>query len=191
MRRIAIDFDEVLFPMSKQMNKHYEAKYKCELLPKKMKRYDYPWYYDISPDEAKYLVHSFYDSVYAIDAKPIQHSIEGIRKLSQKNKLYVVTGRQLYLGSIKTTENFLNTFYKNCFEDVIYTNSYSLYGPPTSKSQEMKKIGAECLIDDNVENCNLPSDFKYILFGNYPWNQEECLDRMLSWNDCYYLNEYF
>ena len=193
MKRIAVDMDEVMFPMVSQLNKHYSSVYKKAAPAKPPHVYNYAQYYNISDTQSKKLVQSYYESSHAYECKPLEYSQQTLQKLYKKHKLYVVTGRQKYKSCIKLTEHLIDTYFPGLFEDIVYTNSYSLEGKETPKHIVCEQMHIALLIDDSVMNCQLAEsrNIKSILFGNYEWNiEDEYCSRMLCWNDEYYINRY-
>lgn len=133
--------------------------------------------------ECRQLVRDFYSSPLHAGAPPIAGSRHGLLELSSSFDVYAVTGRQVY--SIEHTEEWLERHFHGLIKDVVYTNSYSLVGPPTSKAEACALLGADVFLDDLPENCReverdagIPS----VLFGDYPWNaRADDLDRIESW----------
>ena len=186
-KKIAIDFDEVLCPMIPHLNKHFERIYKRRS-PKSMpSTYNYAKYYGISDIESKKLVHSFYYSTIAYETKPIKDAVSAIKALKNKgHELSIVTGRQSYPQCKKVTHYLLEKYWYNCFDNVIFTNSYSLNGESISKSDVLKKLDADIFIDDSLENyneCKTLFTTECIVFGNYDWNiSNDEIHRENSWN---------
>jgi 5'(3')-deoxyribonucleotidase len=183
-KRIAIDMDEVLFPMIKPLARHYISKHKKAIPAKLPKVYDYCKYFNLSETESKLLVESFYYSHQSTTVTPLQHSVNAMQTLAQDNLLYVVTGRQTYKQCINVTHHLLNKHFNGIFDDVYFTNSYSLYGSEIPKSEICEKLGIDMLVDDSVYNCvqsQENSNIKSIVFGEYPWNEDTAITRIKSW----------
>ena len=175
--KIAIDFDEVLFPMLPQLHKY--AKKKLPTYTKKMKNEKYNYLFsdifNLNEDDSKWLVHGYYNSNEAFETKPLKHSIESIKELSKKHKLYIVTGRQTYYSAKHNTEYLLNRYFNNCFEDILYSNSYSLNGTSYKKSELCNNLGITTIIDDSPEICIEceNQNIEGVLFGDYPWTRSD------------------
>lgn len=183
-KRIAIDMDEVLFPMIKPLAKHYSSKYKKAVPAKLPKTYNYSQYFNITEMESKCLVESFYYSDYSKNVKPLQYSVDTMKLLAEENLLYVVTGRQTYDQCINVTHDLLNEYFNGIFDDVYFTNSYSLYGSETPKSEICEKLDIDVFIDDSVYNCiecQKLLNLKSIVFGEYPWNEDTTITKIKSW----------
>lgn len=184
-RNIAVDMDEVLFPMISRLDRYYKRKYKKSPPIHYPKKYDYSTYFNISVNESKEFVNSFYYSDIAYSTKPINNSVNAMRKLkNNNNRLSVVTGRQTYPQCKNVTSYLLQTHFGNLFDKVIFTNSYSLHGTETAKSDICKLHNFDLLIDDSVYNCkeSLENNIESILYGEYEWNKDcHDLTRIPSW----------
>ena len=166
MMKLAIDIDEVLTPFLPTMLRWRQPR--C--LPKK-----YPYIcrtiYDISEKESQKLIHEFYETPEFQSLKPIKNSQEVIKILKQRgHSLYIVTGRQSVVR--RKTEDWVEKWYPNLFNDVILTNSYT--DQEIKKSQVCNMLNIGLIIDDNFEICMdcISKGTKAINFiGDpiYPW----------------------
>jgi 5'(3')-deoxyribonucleotidase len=183
-RRIAVDMDEVLFPMISRLDKFYRKKYKKCPPSYYPKKYDYSTYYGFSTKESKTFVKEFYYSDIAYNTEPLPNAYKSMKALKTRNELYVVTGRQTYSQCKNVTYYLLEKHFPNIFEEVIFTNSYSLEGTETPKTQVCINKNLDLLIDDSVYNCQevMKENIDGVLFGNYTWN-DDCneLFRINSW----------
>jgi len=189
--RIAVDMDEVLFPMIRPLNKHYKNMYKKQPPSGLPKSYNYSSYYNISEIDAKFLVKSFYFSDTSYNTKPLPNAVHAMKNLKKHNKLTIVTGRQNYLQCKNVTQYLVYKYFEDIFDSIIYTNSYSLYGEEIPKKDVCLNNNFDILIDDSIQNCETCSahNVKCILFGDYEWNNE-CNDftRIKSWEKNSYIN---
>jgi 5'(3')-deoxyribonucleotidase len=184
-RKIAIDMDEVLFPMISRLDLYYKRRYnKCPPThyPRK---YNYGEHYNMTNEESKEFVQGFYYSSEAYTTLPIAASVKSMNKLKEnKNKLWIVTGRQLYPQCKNVTYYLIQKHFPNVFESVHFTNSYSLQGDETPKSKICELFNIDLLIDDSVANCKqcTANNVECILFGNYEWNKDsDDFLRIESW----------
>ena len=142
--------------------------------------------FNLSEEDSKWLVHGYYNSNEAFEAKPLKYSVKSIKNLSKQHKLYIVTGRQTYFTSKVNTEFLLNKYFDNCFEDIVYTNSYSLHGSSFTKSDICKHLGIKTIIDDSPSICIEceKQNIEGILFGQYPWtyNDPNIKTYLKDWN---------
>tara|TARA_B110000977_G_scaffold201113_1_gene294200 strand:- start:2495 stop:3082 length:588 start_codon:yes stop_codon:yes gene_type:complete len=185
-RRIAVDMDEVLYPMLSRLDKHYKARYGKTPPPQAPTKYDYSSHYNLTTLESKRFVESFYHSSIAYETKPIHSAVEAMKFLQQDNELFVVTGRQNYTQCKNVTYQLLDDDFANIFSFVFFTNSYSLEGDETAKSEICIKENFDLLIDDSIHNCAECSKkgIDSYLFGNYSWNcVSEDFTRIESWEN--------
>jgi len=166
MMKIAIDIDEVLTPFLPTMLRWK----KPGDLPKKLP-YSYKTIYDISEDESKKLVKTFYKSEEFLELKPMEKSQEVVTILKQRgHRLYIVTGRQNIVR--RETEDWVDKWYPKIFNDVILTNSYT--DQEVKKSQVCNMLNIGLIIDDNFETCmdcisNGTKAINFIGDPVYPW----------------------
>ena len=184
-RKIAVDMDEVLFPMIQPLNKHYRMNHKKNHPVHMPKKYSYSDYYNITEEESKKLVETFYKSIYAYNSKPLSNAVDAMKTLSKTNTLYIVTGRQNYKHCKSVTKHLINKYFNNTFQDIYYTNSFSLYGEEIPKAEICSDLGIDVLIDDSIHNCVECEQvgIRGILFGLYPWNANSDLTRIESWDE--------
>ncbi len=187
MLRVAVDIDEVLCPMLQNLRAHHRLRTRRALPTRSPKKYDYADHLGITPNESKLLVKSFYSGVCCNSMEPLEGSQEALRKLKQKYKLSIVTGRQKYASSKRATYNFLDDYFHDVFDSIHFANSYSLIGDEVPKATICKDIHASILIDDSIANCKEASDagIQGVLFGEYSWNEDapEHMARINNWLD--------
>lgn len=178
MNRIAIDLDEVLVPFLNPMIKWSGKK----VNHKKMSKYVYRDIFEITEDESKKMVYSFYESEDFKNLKPIENSQKGVRKLKNEfDKLYIVTGRQSIVRD--QTEEWIDKYFPNMFDDVILTNSYT--ENEVEKHKLCLALNINTIIDDNFDTCVKCLDCEitpkhFIGSPVYPWCYVTNLS-MLSW----------
>eukprot|EP01084_Bolivina_argentea_P285028 488694_1 len=103
-----------------------------------------------SKDETTQIVQDFLSSNYFTDAnemKPIEGAYDVLLSLKDKFKFVICTSRQLRTKEI--THQWLDKFYPNIFEDVVFGNHFGLSGRKISKPDLCKQLGAQILIDDS------------------------------------------
>lgn len=183
--KIAVDMDEVMVHMLPSLKKHYRKVYKKPHPIQPNYEYDYSKIFKIPPREAQWLVYSFWNSEESYDLKPVKDADTVLRKLkSQGHSLTVVTGRQIYATA--ATECTINKHFEGLFDDIIYTNSYSLLGPEIGKPEVCERIMADYLIDDSTSQIKSleHSETIPILFTGkpqYQWTYE--LPGVLQFSD--------
>ena len=146
MNRIAIDIDEVLVSFLSPM-----AKYHKKSISKTRYSYVYRDIFDITEEESQKMVQEFYRSKDFTQLTPIKGAQKAMYKLRRcTNKMYIVTGRQDVVR--EETEDWINTFFPNVFNDVILTNSYTPY--EVKKTDICRALNIGLIIDDNKGICD-------------------------------------
>ena len=176
---IAVDIDEVLCPFLHPMAKWSKRRIKPGKIP-----YVYKDIFDISEKESRDMVYGFYESDDFKNILPINQAQNGIKILNSSGyKVYIVTGRQNIVR--EKTETWLETFFPGGFEDLILTNSYTIN--EISKDDVCKSIGANMIIDDNIDICR-QCDSSHIRAMNfigdpiYPWCEDNYF-AIRSWDE--------
>ena len=169
MNRIAIDIDEVLVPFLSSM-----AKYHNKTITKTRYSYVYRDIFDITEEESQKMVQKFYRSQDFTRLVPIRGAQRAMYKLRRgADKMYIVTGRQD--TAREETEDWLDTFFPNIFDDVILTNSYTPH--EVKKSDICRALNIGLIIDDNKGICDQcieagTNALNYIGEEVYPWCEE-------------------
>jgi len=124
--------------------------------------------------------------------RPIDNSVESIKKLDKKYNLIPVTSRPEAMK--EETLRWLNLHFNKIFStDPIFIGFKT--DAKRSKGEACAAIGASYLIDDNVEHCEsaLEHDVQAVLFGDYGWHQKlpEKVVRCKNWQEVleYFENE--
>ena len=186
--RIAVDMDEVIYPMIKALENYGKRTNRIRAsVPKPPNKfnYNYAQVFGISPAESKLFVKDFYSSTEAYEMAPIENAQNGISHLTNFGELYLITGRQHYNDAVNHTEYILNMYFPNQFKDYIHTNSFSLYGDEIDKSIVCKNLGIDILIDDSIHNLEKNNG---ILFGDYQWTppvDEHNIPWCKNWNEIF------
>ena len=170
MNRVAIDIDEVLVPFLKPMSKYHN-----KTITKTKYSYVYRDISDITEEESQKMVQEFYRSKDFTQLTPIKGAQKAMYKLRRcANKMYIVTGRQDVVR--EETEDWINTFFPNVFNDVILTNSYTPY--EVKKADICRALNIGLIIDDNKGICDhcIENGVNALNFiGDdeiYPWCEE-------------------
>lgn len=104
------------------------------------------------------------------DIRPIKGAIEGVNALSKCYRLRPITSRPAVMRS--ETERWLQRYFSGLLSDAVYLGF--LPDAAQTKGEACDQIGADYLIDDNIDHCKsaMARDVNAILFGNYGWHQE-------------------
>jgi 5'(3')-deoxyribonucleotidase len=172
---IAIDVDEVLFPMHRTFVEHHNKYFGSNIeYPDRHGRYFLDQFLpDVDEIEFIRRQKAYIASDYFVEEPPIAGSVEGVNRLAEKYDLTVVTSRQEYIE--KPTSDFLKRYYGSTLDNVHFTAHEFGKGMKIPKSEICKRIGATYMIDDNLLtalDC-ARAGIKTILFGDYHWNQAD------------------
>lgn len=136
------------------------------------KRYYYTKVWGGTEQEASQIVHEFFSSPEFVQLQPIPGAHAALQKLKHKYELYIVTARHSDLEHV--TRQFVQNHFPNLFTDIVFGNLYATKGEKRNKSEMMKQIQAQVLIDDSLVHAKeiVEQGMTSILFGEYPWNEE-------------------
>ena len=109
--------------------------------------------------------------------KPLPGSYEALKRLKSKYQLVILTSRSIWLRD--TTLDWLNKYFKDIFDEVyfsgVYDNDKDLDTCASlTKSDKLRGIGVEYLIDDQPKHANAAVGLgvKALLFGDFGWNRD-------------------
>jgi 5'(3')-deoxyribonucleotidase len=189
---IAVDIDEVLFPMAPTFLHHYNTQHGTVYTVDQMTSY---YLETLTGDTEEYMLSKIKEYLKTENyrsGQPITGSIDAIQELRKRFNLALVTSRnRFYRGS---TEEFLETHFGGLYDQLHYTHNAE--GPDVyiPKHVICKDIGAIALVDDHLSNVISCAEngIQGILFGDYPWNQAEHLpDGVIRCKDWSAVLEYF
>jgi 5'(3')-deoxyribonucleotidase len=189
---IAIDCDDVLISTAQNTVNDYNDKFGTSL-----KLVDFyggatmaTWGTD-DYDVAVARVNDYISSDIFAKLKPYPDAIVAIRQLAKNHELHLVTGRSDFLEPV--TARMLATYFPNCFQSIEHTN-FIIMSTSTAKKRTKGEVcmnlKADILIDDHIahgENVIAAGLKEMIVFGNYPWNQNNALPkgmvRCVNWDE--------
>ena len=177
---IAVDCDDVLVQTAQNIVDNYNSLYGTSLnLGHMYKPASLDTWGTDDDDVAIERVNEFLQSDEHARIVPDAEAVVAVRLLAERHELHLITGRAEFLTEI--TKRMLDDHFSGCFTSIEHTN-YIVSSASTvrrrSKGEVCQIIGADMLIDDHMEHGKnvLAADTKrVIVFGNYPWNQEESL----------------
>ena len=187
--RIAIDLDEVLYPLVVTLTDILNRECGRSVSLRDYDEYDFDAVWHLGQDEAASVIERHFGTTEPL-AIPLPGAGETIQRLAGEYTLFVVSSRPPRLQAV--TERWIDTFFPDCFEDVVLTgNSYEM-DPVPSKGSVCSAMGVDALIDD--QDIHLlsaaASGLMPIRFGDYPWQRlqiESCV-RLRDWSS---VLEYF
>jgi 5'(3')-deoxyribonucleotidase len=184
-RRIAVDLDEVLFPLLKPMMKYHKVKDPLTM------RYPYKFaeVFGVTPERAQSMLYEYYETPEFENQRPVMGARHNVDAISQNvDTMYIVTGRQEFLRD--KTEKWVQTHFPDVFNDIIFTNSYT--PDEVRKADVCRALNADLLIDDLIDTCRDCKELKinsinYIGIPVYPWCTPERSEifKAASWADIY------
>ncbi|CAN5403684.1 hypothetical protein BH10PAT3_BH10PAT3_7770 [soil metagenome] len=168
---IAVDVDEVLFPMAPTFLTYHNDTHGTSFTTDEMTSY---YVEELTGEtEAQMLakIDAYLETEHYTAGLPVEGSVESIKKLRERYRLVLITARQSsYRGS---TEAFIGKHFEGLFDDLRYTHNLEAPEIYIPKSGICKELGASALIDDslsNVKDC-AAQGIRSVLFGSYTWNQ--------------------
>jgi uncharacterized HAD superfamily protein len=167
---IAVDIDEVLFPMAPTFLEYHNSNHGTAFTVDQMTSYYVENLTGETVEEVIAKIKAYLKTEHYSLGQPIPGSLEAIKALREHYRLVLITARNdFYRGH---TEDFIEKHFTGLFDELRYT--HTLENPETTvpKSVICKETGAIALIDDHLYNVRdaAQAGIRGILFGNYPWN---------------------
>lgn len=175
--RIAVDCDDVLLPTAASIVDNYSQHYGVDV--------DLANFYSDQPGHwgvedirtanervARYLGSHAFAAI-----KPDPAAIEAVHRISNQHRLFLVTARSDELAN--ATQEMIDQYFSGCFTGIELTNHFGDSRRRRTKGSVCRALGAAVLIDDNPHHINNALDEASlsmgILFGDYPWNMDGCV----------------
>ncbi|MDO8569682.1 MAG: hypothetical protein Q7R89_02835 [bacterium] len=182
---IGFDLDDLLLGFFDALHPYCNNRYGTSCQRGDLTSFSLAKLWGVSEEEATKRVFDFYQSSEHWGAKPVDGSVEGIKKLKQHHKLHVITAKPEELKD-KTLE-WLDKHFPQMFDGIHFTNHYNGNGLKRSKGEVCKELGIELFVDDFLENVNNVANFDIpALLFDAPWNQGEVklpITRVYSWDE--------
>jgi uncharacterized HAD superfamily protein len=131
-------------------------------------------------------VNDFQRSEYFKQIIPLTDSLDAIKVLSQKNRLFIITARPSFVR--EETERWVDQFFNGNFSGIFYSSNHYSGEPGKQKSEICKDLGVSVMVDDSLDylvQC-AAGGIKGVLF-DYPWNQNGHLPpqitRVKNWQE--------
>ena len=193
---VAVDIDEVLQPLHAPFLAHQNNIYGTDFqYPDGEGRYYLEQFTGESSEVVEEKLKTYVESAEFKDLKPLPGAIQAIEWLkSQDYTLVVITARQHFF--MEATHNFLDSHFPRAFDNVRFIDHYvgAALKPADAKLEICKEVGAEILIDDNIDTARAfaSTGKSALLFGHYHWNKDERLpDGVIRCADWSAVKEYF
>ncbi len=173
-KTIAVDIDEVLFPMVPDLIKYVDAEHGLKLTPGDFVKYNLEDIWPAGTAEGE-IVFESYKAQVTPEVAPVESAAEALGKLSTKFDVIVMTARDVSVEPI--TRAWLDHNFPYLFKDVHLVGNSKDSATWRPKAEVCRELGVYCLIDDSLKHViqTHEAGIKAILFGNYPWNQADRL----------------
>lgn len=193
---IAVDIDDVLANEHLAIREFINEKYGVSHTPEDYLVDGTYWGYwervwGRDKEEGHEWFRSFIQSGAKAHQQPIDGAIDTINHLKKRYQLVVVTSRESSLVDI--TQAWLEDHFPSTFKGVEFVHVWS-GDKKTSKGIICKEIGANYLIDDSPEHCELAAEagVTVLLFGEYGWTRSRDLpNSVVHVRDWRAVREYF
>ena len=193
---IAVDIDDVLAAEKEAMRLFVNQRYGLDLKEADFNIEAPYWGYweaaqGIDQKEGRKRYEAFLESGVKAKLNVLRGATDAIKKLEQDYELVIVTSRDDSLMDL--TEHWLEDNFPSIFNGVEFVHVWT-GDKKANKATICKKIGAQYLIDDNLEHCEQAAEvgIKALLFGDYGWNRGEKLPKGgIRANDWQAVSNYF
>lgn len=178
---LAIDFDEVLFPLEESLALYHNQTYATRFLAEDLRKaYEYHLVWGGTRRQANAKVADFRSSAIHAATKPMEGSARAIESLAGRFRITIITAR----GPTATapTTNWIERWLPaQHISDVIFTGNEYERDFIVSKTAVCKNIGVHYLIDDAMRYLREAhrSGIKTIKFGHDPYDDEPIEEGML------------
>lgn len=185
--KIAVDFDEVLFPLVLRMMERHETLYGVKLDYDDFRNYRFNEALKVGEDEASNYYLDFALSEFSIKTLPLAHAFDVLlKRKTAGDRLFIASSSQVEV--VESKQMRLDQHFPGIFEVFHAANHYSMLGGPVrSKRDICLEIEADVMIDDNPRHLlECVGAVKYpILLGDFPWNKGEfpTLIRARDWRE--------
>lgn len=197
-QRIAVDCDDVIANVNDSVREyinetrgfsHSADEYR---VPGEYKRY-WERIWNIPENQSVNWLSEYIESGRMYDLDPIQGALDALRSLRRRYSLVLVTARSL--REVDYTEHWLERHAPGVFDEVTFVHRWSGEdGALASKASICTELGADYLIDDNYDHCQLMAECgrTALLFGEYGWNvSQPVVSGMHRARDWRAVEEYF
>lgn len=171
---IAVDIDEVLFPMVPDLIKYLDREHAVKLTPEDFNNYMLEDIWPAGSAEGSIVFESYKKQV-TPEIAPVEGAVEALVKLSSNYDVIVMTARDISVEPI--TMRWINRHFPDLFKNVHFVGNRKDSVIWRTKAEVCQELGVFCLIDDSLKNLTLVHEagIKTILFGDYAWNRTDVL----------------
>lgn len=178
-KRILIDFDSTIANSVESIIKLYSKRIKKDINFQVEKlQWDFTPF--IPPEDLEWALNQFTQPQMYEILKPIENSIEVLRRMSEKYELVIVTNKHPKAANIN--QEWINKYFKGIFNKVIFINQSDL---------DKSLIEGDIIIDDKIENILGGTREYRILFGNTAYSKfknfsKETIHKIIYGKQYYY-----
>lgn len=184
---IAVDVDEVLFPLINNFTVWHNREYDTNLVPHMFTTYEFHDTLQLTIPETISRIRQYFGNDHAL-IQPVDGAQQTINRLSNAYKIVVVTARNPNFRNV--TEAYLETYFGSHISDLYMVGNKGDTSLVRSKAEVCKEIHAVALIDDSLKHVSACADIgmQGVLFGDYSWNgyqgqPPERVVRCADWNE--------
>jgi uncharacterized HAD superfamily protein len=185
MKRIGIDFDDILFDFNHKYCQFHNERYGTNLCFDDIYTYDLRAVWNIDMDEAIRRVHEFISSQMHDEVIPVSGSVETIKELRNYYELHLITSREEKFKD--KTLNWLNKHFFNLFHKIHFTNFFGENKNKKMKSEVCIENGIELMIEDApIYAIDLAEKGIEVLLLDKPWNRVDThplVKRVYDWKE--------
>lgn len=167
---VAVDLDEVLFPLSQELIRRHNARTGAAYTVADFVTYAFSDVWGHTYAESVDVVYSCIRTL-DVAVAPLEHAIDSLSRLSRHFKLVVVTSRDRQLQPC--TQGWLDAHFPGVFSDVVFAGNQHTQLGHESKGEVCTRLKASWIVDDSADfaaEC-AAAGIRAILFGDYPWNR--------------------
>lgn len=174
---IVVDMDEVLFPLTDSFLPYFNKMQGTNHSTDTMTTYRIQDLTGQPEEEVLGRLKEFLLTPHHNEAQPIAGSVDGIKRLSKKFELVLLTARQSFYRGY--SEQFIDKHYPGIFDEVRYTHEPEAPDIEIPKVEICKDLKALALIDDSLSNVTQCAEqgMQGILFGDFTWNKADTLPK--------------
>jgi len=182
--KIAIDLDDVLALSLLDFIDFYNEKFENKITIEDFTGFSLNESIGMPVEEERKLLEEYDASHYYDNIKPMEGAKEAIKELGESHKLAIVTSRPKKRE--EQTREWLRKYIGDIKEVFFIRQKYG--GESKTKGEVCKEIGAEILIEDNLDHAKSCVDkgLRVLLF-DYPYNRKEnispLITRVKSWKE--------
>jgi uncharacterized HAD superfamily protein len=173
---IAVDIDDVLSSENEAMRLFINERYGQNHTPEDYLIDGEYWsYWDkvwgVDKQTARKWFNSYLDANVKAKHQLIDGALDSISALQNRYDLVIITSREDRM--VDVTHQWLNRHFPKVFSKVEFVRLWQKKDDHT-KGTIAREVGADYIIDDNVEHCNASqaAGVQALLFGDYGWNRQ-------------------